>query len=83
MKKVLINYANSEGSDEPAHPQSPARAFAVHSQNTGNQRKLQAKSHISHPTEWLHMGALARANVSSGVSDQVRHKPACAATEAS
>ena len=27
--------------------------------------------------------ATARQNVSSGVSDQARHKPACAATEAS
>ena len=27
--------------------------------------------------------AMTRQNVSSGVSDQTRHKPACAATEAS
>ena len=31
----------------------------------------------------IHNWATTRQNVSSGVSDQARHKPACAATEAS
>ena len=34
VETILITYANSEGSDEPAHPRILARAFAVRSHYT-------------------------------------------------
>ena len=43
MKKVVVTYATSEGSGEPAHVCSLARAFAVSS----HKGKLQTKNHIS------------------------------------
>ena len=36
MKKVLITKGNRESSGEPAQSHSLARAFAVHSHDTGN-----------------------------------------------
>ena len=41
---VLIAYASSEGSGEPAHPRSLARTYAA-----------QTESQISGPSEWLGM----------------------------
>ena len=44
---VLIAYASSEGSGEPAHPRSLARTFAA--------RSYQTESQIPGPSEWLGM----------------------------
>ena len=39
MNKVHITYATSEGSGEPAHPRSIAKAFAVRTHAVLNQTK--------------------------------------------
>ena len=40
---VLITYAMSKGSDEPAHPRSLARTFAARSYKQGIKRNLQTE----------------------------------------
>ena len=52
---VLIAYASSEGSGEPAHPRSLARTFAARSYKQWIKRNLQTESQISSPSEWLGM----------------------------
>ena len=52
---VLIAYASSEGSGEPAHPRSLARTFAARSYKQWVKRNLQTESQISGPSEWLGM----------------------------
>ena len=62
---VLIAYASSEGSGEPAHPRSLAgepahpcslaRTSAARSNKQGVKRNLQTESQIPGPSEWLGM----------------------------
>ena len=52
---VLIAYASSEGSGEPAHPRSLARTFAARSYKQWIKRNLQTESQIPGPSEWLDM----------------------------
>ena len=52
---VLIAYASSEGSGEPAHPRSLARISAAHSYKQWVKRNLQTESQIPGPSEWLGM----------------------------
>ena len=52
---VLIAYASSEGSGEPAHPRSLARTFAARSYKQWVKRNLQTESQIPGPSEWLGM----------------------------
>ena len=52
---VLIAYASSEGSGEPAHPRSLARTFAASSYKKWVKRNLQTESQIPGPSEWLGM----------------------------
>ena len=52
---VLIAYASSEGSGEPAHPRSLARTFATRSYKQWVKRNLQTESQIPGPSEWLGM----------------------------
>ena len=52
---VLIAYASSEGSGEPAHPRSLARTFAARSYKQWVKRNLQTESQIRGPSEWLGM----------------------------
>ena len=52
---VLIAYASSEGSGEPAHPRSLARTFAARSYKQWVERNLQTESQIPGPSEWLGM----------------------------
>ena len=52
---VLIAYASSEGSGQPAHPRSLARTFAARSYKQWVKRNLQTESQISGPSEWLGM----------------------------
>ena len=52
---VLIAYASSEGSGEPAHPRSLARTFAARSYKQWIKRNLQTESQIPGPSEWLCM----------------------------
>ena len=52
---VLIAYASSEGSGEPAHPRSPARTFAARSYKQWVKSNLQKESQIPGPSEWLGM----------------------------
>ena len=52
---VLIAYASSEGSGEPAHPRSLARTFAARSYKQWVERNLQTESLIPGPFEWLGM----------------------------
>ena len=52
---VLIAYASSESSGEPAHPHSLARIFAAHSYKQWIKRNLQTESQIPGPSEWLGM----------------------------
>ena len=52
---VLIAYASSEGSGEPAHPRSLARTFAARSYKQWVKRNLQTESQIPSPSEWLDM----------------------------
>ena len=52
---VLIAYASSEGSGEPAHPRSLARTFAARSYKQWVNRNLQTESQIPGPSEWLGM----------------------------
>ena len=52
---VLIAYASSEGSGEPAHPRSLARTFAARSYNQWIKRNLQTENQIPGPSEWLGM----------------------------
>ena len=52
---VLIAYASSEDSGEPAHPRSLARTFAARSYKQWFKRNLQTESQIPGPAEWLGM----------------------------
>ena len=52
---VLIAYASSEGSGEPAHPRSLARTFAARSYKQWVKRNLQTESQIPGPSKWLGM----------------------------
>ena len=52
---VLIAFASSEGSGEPAHPRSLARTFAARSYKQWIKRNLQTESQIAGPSEWLGM----------------------------
>ena len=52
---VLIAYASSEGSGEPAHPRSLARTSAARSYKQWVKRSLQTESQIPGPSEWLGM----------------------------
>ena len=52
---VLIAYASSEGSGEPAHPRSLARTSATRSYKQWVKRNLQTESQIPAPSEWLGM----------------------------
>ena len=52
---VLIAYASSEGSGEPAHPHSLARTSATRSYKQWVKRNLQTESQIPSPSEWLGM----------------------------
>ena len=52
---VLIAYASSEGSGEPAHPRSLARPSAAHSYKQWVKQNLQTESQIPGPSEWLGM----------------------------
>ena len=52
---VLIAYASSEGSGEPAHPRSHARTSAAGSYKQWVKRSLQTESQILGPSEWLGM----------------------------
>ena len=50
---VLIAYANSEGSGEPAHPRILARTFGACTYKQWVKRNLQTESQIPGPSEWL------------------------------
>ena len=52
---VLIAYASSEGSGEPAHPRSLARTSATRSYKQRVKRNLQTENQIPGPSEWLGM----------------------------
>ena len=52
---VLIAYANSEGSGEPAHPRSLARTSAARPYKQWVKRNLQTESQTPDPSEWLGM----------------------------
>ena len=52
---VLIAYASSEGSGEPAHPRSLTRTSTARSYKQWVKRNLQTESHIPSPSEWLGM----------------------------
>ena len=49
---VLIAYASSEGSGEPAHPRSLAKTSAARSYKQWVKRNLQTESQIPGPSEW-------------------------------
>ena len=50
---VVITYASSEGSGEPAHPRSLARTCAARSYKQWVKRNLQTESQIPGLSEWL------------------------------
>ena len=52
---VLIAYASTEGSGEPAHPRSLVRTSATRSYKQWVKRNLQTESQIPGPSEWLGM----------------------------
>ena len=52
---VLIAYASSEGSGEPAYSRSLARTSAARSCRQWVKRNLQTESQIPSPSEWLGM----------------------------
>ena len=52
---VLIAYASSEGSGEPAHSRSLARTFAARSYRQWIKRNRLTESQIPGPSEWLGM----------------------------
>ena len=52
---VLIAYASSEGSGEPAHPRSLARTSAARSYKQLVKRNLQIESQIPGPSECMGM----------------------------
>ena len=52
---VLIAYASSEGSGEPAHPRSLARTSAARLYKQWVKSNLQTESQIPGPSEWLGM----------------------------
>ena len=52
---VLIAYASSEGSGEPAHLGSLARTIAARPYKQWVKRNLQTESQIPDPSEWLGM----------------------------
>ena len=49
----------------------------------GEKQNLFGLSKVEYTVIWKSKWATTRQNMSLGVSDQARHKPACAATEAS
>ena len=55
---VLVAYASSEGSGEPAHPRSLARTSSARSYKQWVKRYLQTESQIPGPSEWLGMPQL-------------------------
>ena len=54
-KLVLIAYASSEGSGEPAHLRSLARTISARSYKQWVKRNRQTESQIPGPSEWLGM----------------------------
>ena len=52
---ILLAYASSEGSGEPAHARSLARTSAARSYKQLVKRNLQTESQIPGPSEWLGM----------------------------
>ena len=52
---ILIAYACSKGSGEPAHPRSLARTFAARSYKQWIKRNFQTENQIPGPSEWLDM----------------------------
>ena len=52
---VLVAYASSEGSGEPAHSRSLARTSTARSYRQWVKRNLQTESQIPSPSEWLSM----------------------------
>ena len=54
---VLIAYASSEDSGEPAHPRSLARTSAARSYKQWVKRNFQTESQIPGPSKWLGMGS--------------------------
>ena len=52
---LIIAYASSEGSGEPAHPRSLARSSAARSHKQWVKRNHQTESQIPGPSEWLGM----------------------------
>ena len=52
---VLIAYASSDGSGEPAHPRSLPRTSAARLYKQWVKRNLQTESQIPSPSEWLGM----------------------------
>ena len=52
---VLIAYASSKGSGEPAHPRSLARTSAARSYKQWAKRNLQTESQMPSPSEWVGM----------------------------
>ena len=52
---ILIAYASSEGSGEPAHPRNLARTSAARSYKQWVKWNLQTESQIPGPSEWLGM----------------------------
>ena len=52
---VLLAYASSEGSGEPAHPLNLARTSAAHSYKQRVKRNLQTETQIPGPAEWQGM----------------------------
>ena len=52
---ILIPYASSEGSGEPAHLRSLARTSAARSYKQWVKRDLPTESQIPGPSEWLGM----------------------------
>ena len=78
--------APSEDSDQPGHPPSLIRVFAVCLMGSQGP-KLSSSGHIikylSSSLSLSFFLATSRENVSLGIFDQVRFKPACSATETS
>ena len=63
----------------PPDPLAPLRAFGARVRTFGAQNKSRTNmKYVATPLIW----ATSRENVSSGILDQVRFKPACSAAEA-
>ena len=52
---VVIAFASSKGSGEPAHPRSLARTSAARSYKQWVKRNIQTENQIPGPSEWLGM----------------------------